>query len=146
MANKNNYRQWIMLALLLVLTGLPLFVFAAGEISEKLVPCGQTVGLEGGDPALQHPCGYQDFLMLLKKVFDYLVKFAVPLAAGVIVIGGAKMMLAGTNDSDRSQAKKNIWMAVWGLVIVLASYLIVKLVFTTLVKLDSPYFPSNFKN
>lgn len=145
MARRNNYRQLVMLALLLVLTSLPVFVFAqtSEPNSANLVPCGQTV-IEGGKPIIKNPCGYQHFLQLMVNVFVYLTKYiAVPLAAGVIVIGGAIMMTAGTNDSKRAQAKKIIWMAVWGLVIVLASYLIVKLVFTTLVK--TKYIPPNFK-
>ena len=70
--------------------------------------------------------------------------FAIPLATATIVIGGVIMMMAGTNDSKRSQAKKIIWMAVWGLVIVLASYLIVKLVFDFLV--EPSFVPINFRN
>ena len=151
MANKNNLKHWGIIALMLVVMSLPIFVSAVDTVGlpggltgpvapssfRGLVPCGQ----KGADP-----CGYQYFLELITRIFDYLVIFAVPLAGGVIAVGGAIMMTAGTNDSKRSQAKKIIWMAVWGLVIVLASYLIVKLVFTTLVKPDSPYFPSNFKN
>ena len=148
MAIKNNYQQWVMLALLLVLTSWPFLVLAVdtvglpggsagppSSLADKLVPCGTV-----NNPK---PCGYNDFLELIKRVFDYLVMFAVPLAAGVIVIGGAKMMMSGTNASERSKAISIIKMAVWGLVIVLASYLIVKLVFTTLVKPD--VIPSNFK-
>ena len=71
------------------------------------------------------------------------MKFAIPLAVGVIVIGGVIMMTAGTNEGKRSEAKKIIQMAVWGLVIVLASYLIVKVVFDFLVKPES--IPDNFK-
>ena len=147
MANKNNDRRWLVFALLFLSVAVPAyaqslppessFVGPPSSLVNDLVPCGTT-----NNP---QPCGYNDFLNLIERVFDYLVIFAVPLAAGVIVVGGAIMMTAGTNDSKRSQAKKIIWMAIWGLVIVLASYLIVKLVFTTLVKSDSPYYPSNFK-
>lgn len=129
MANRNNWRALLVLILVLLPT------FALGVESANLVPCGTTNNTQ--------PCGYNDFLNLIKRVFDYLVIFAVPLAAGVIAVGGAIMMTAGTNDSKRSQAKKIIWMAVWGLVIVLASYLIVKLVFTSLVKPNE--IPDNFR-
>ncbi len=136
------------MALALILVSLPLFVSAVDTVGlpggltgpvapssfRGLVPCGQ----KDADP-----CGYQYFLELIKRVFDYLVIFAVPLAAGVIAVGGAVMMTAGTNDSKRSQAKSIIWMAIWGLVIVLASFLIVKLVFTTLV--EPSVIPNNFK-
>ena len=132
MANRNNWRPLLILVFIL----LPVFVFAqqTEPNSANLVPCGQKGAIE---------CGYNELLELITRIFDYLVIFAVPLAAGVIAVGGAIMMTAGTNDSKRSQAKKIIWMAVWGLVVVLASYLIVKLVFTTLVK--PSVIPDNFR-
>ena len=145
MVNRNNLKLIGINLLLLLFIAVPVyaqllpplsdFVGPPSSLVNDLVPCDTT-----NNP---QPCGYQDFLNLIKRVFDYLVIFAVPLAAGVIVVGGAIMMTAGTNDSKRSQAKKIIWMAVWGLVIVLAAYLIVKLVFTTLVKPD--IIPSNFQ-
>jgi hypothetical protein len=136
MVNKNNnWNRWGMIIFLLVLINLPLFVLAAEPILAP--PCGQNGGTD---------CGYQDFLQLIVNVFNYLTKYiAIPLATATIVIGGVIMITAGTNDSKRSQAKKIIWMAVWGLVIVLASWLIVKLVFDSLVPKTSPYFPSDFK-
>ncbi|MEK7621931.1 MAG: pilin [Patescibacteria group bacterium] len=95
-------------------------------------------------PSCGLDCGYSDFLLLITNVFDYLVLvLAIPLAVGVIAFGGFKMMTAGTNSGEREQAKKIIWMAVWGLIIVLASYLIVKAVFHFLV--DPKVIPDNFK-
>ena len=126
-----------MVILFLVLINLPLFALAqqSDPNSANLVPCGQAGAID---------CGYQELLQLIVNVFNYLTKYiAIPLAAGVIVIGGVIMMTAGTNDSKRSQAKKIIWMAVWGLVIVLASWLIVKQVFSSLV--DPNFTPSDFK-
>ena len=126
-----------MVILFLVLINLPLFALAqqSDPNSANLVPCGQAGAID---------CGYQELLQLIVNVFDYLTKFAIPLAAGVIVVGGVIMMTAGTNDSKRSQAKKIIWMAVWGLVIVLASWLIVKQIFSSLV--DSNFTPDSFKD
>lgn len=137
MANKNN--KWCRCGValfLLILISLPIFVLAqqTEPDSENLVPCGQRGSID---------CGYKEFLILIENIFDYLVRFAVPLAGGVIVVGGVIMMTAGTNDGKRSEAKKIIWMAVWGLIIVLASYLIVKLVFTSLV--EPTEIPPNFK-
>ena len=136
MANKHNYRRWGMFVLLMILMCLPIFVFAqqAEPDSANLVPCGQKGAIE---------CGYKEFLELITRVFDYLVMFAVPLAGAVIVVGGAIMMTAGTNASKRAQANKIIWMAVWGLIIVLASYLIVKAVFSFLV--EPMIIPDSFK-
>lgn len=126
-----------MTILFLVLINLPLFALA----EPVLVPCGQSV-----NGKIEHPCGYQSFLQLIVNVFNYLTKYiAIPLATATIVIGGVIMMTAGTNDGKRSEAKKIIWMAVWGLIIVLASWLIVKLVFDSLVPKTSPYFPPDFK-
>ena len=146
MGSKNNYYRWGMIVFLFFMISLPFFITYAQETeSANLVPCGQSVKDASGKVTIPNPCGYQDFLELLKRVFDYLVTYiAVPLAAGTIVVGGAIMMTAGTNDSKRSQAKKIIWAAVRGLVIVLASYLIVKLVFDFLV--EPSFVPTNFRN
>ncbi|MFH1170099.1 MAG: pilin [Candidatus Vogelbacteria bacterium] len=139
MANKkNNWPKWGMTILFLVLINLPLFAFgqASDPNSANLVPCGQAGAID---------CGYQEFLQLIVNVFDYLTKYiAIPLATATIVIGGVIMMTAGTNDSKRSEAKKIIWMAVWGLVIVLASWLIVKQVFSSLV--DPNFTPDSFRD
>ena len=152
MVNKNNLKLLGINLLLLLFIAVPVYAqllppppndfVGPPSPPPSLVPCGQTL-IENGKSVIRYPCGYNDFLELIKRIFDYLVIFAVPLAAGVIAVGGAVMMTAGTNDSKRSQAKKIIWMAIWGLVVVLASYLIVKLVFTTLVK--TKVIPDNFK-
>ena len=144
MANKINYRRWGIFILSFTLMSLPLFVsYAQNAVSENLIPCGQSVRGADGKMSITNPCDYNDFLLLIKKVFDFLaVKIAVPLAAATIVIGGAIMMMAGSNSGKRDQAKKIIWAAVWGLVIVMTSVLIVKLIFDTLVDPNSGYTPN----
>ena len=142
MANKHNYRQWGVILLFLVIMTVPLLVQAEAK-SENLVPCGQSKREANGVLTIANPCDYNDFLELIKRVFDYLVLFAIPLAVAVISFGGFKMLTAGTNAGERTQANKMIWMAVWGLIIVLGSYLIVKMVFSFLV--DPTVIPDNFK-
>ena len=100
---------------------------------DGLVPCGRTG---------QDPCNYNSFLLLIGKIFGYLTAIAVPLATAVIVYGGVMMVTAGSNDSKRSQAKGIISKAVWGLVITLAAYVIVKTIYGQLV--DTTAFPLLF--
>ena len=98
-----------------------------------LVPCD-------GSEAL--PCNYNAFILLIGKIFGYLTAIAVPFATAVIVYGGVMMVTAGSNDSKRSTAKGIIWKAVWGLVITLAAYVIVKTIYSQLV--DTAKFPLLF--
>ena len=149
MANKINYRRWGMTLLLVMLMSLPFLTFAVDTEtkSANLVPCGQTV-IEGGKSIIKNPCGYTHLLQLISNVFDYLVNISFIIATVAIVIGGAIMMTAGSNSGKREEAKKIIWAAVWGLVIVFASFLIVKLVFDTLVDPDPEkgYVPVDFRD
>lgn len=140
----SKFKSWGVILLLLGVMSLPFFALAVDTQtkSENLVPCGQTV-IEGGKSVIKNPCGYVHFLQLIKNVFDYLVKISIIIATATIVIGGAIMMTAGSDSGKRSQAKKIIWAAVWGLVIVMASFLIVKLVFQTLVKTNE--IPTDFQ-
>lgn len=86
-------------------------------------------------------CDYQQFILLIGKVFQFLtLELAVPLAAVAIVYGGIIMITAGTNEGKRSQAKSIIGYAVWGLVLALAAWLIVRTIMTEL-GVKAPFLP-----
>src|SRR3989344_3729363 len=82
--------------------------------AEVLVPCTDN-------------CNYEQFILLIGKVFQFLtLDLAVPLATAAIVYGGIVLVTAGANEGKRSQAKGIIGYAVWGLVLALAAWLIVR--------------------
>ncbi|MEK7552957.1 MAG: hypothetical protein AAB505_02510 [Patescibacteria group bacterium] len=96
---------------------------AEGGLLPELVPCkGKT------------QCDYNSFLLLVKNIFDFVTLIAAPLATLGIVWGGVLMVLGANNAAKRSQAISMIWTSVIGLVIVLASYLIVHTILGALVK------------
>ncbi len=74
-------------------------------------------------------------------MFQYLLLIAVPIATTAIVYGGIIMITSGTNEGKRSQAKSIIGFAVWGLVLALASYLIIKTIVVALVP-DQSFWPA----
>ncbi|MEK7208693.1 MAG: pilin [Patescibacteria group bacterium] len=103
-----------------------------------LVPeCGQK-SPPGSPPRV---CGYQDFLQLIGNLFNYLVLIATPLATAMIVWGGVVLVTAGTNEGKRSQAKSIIGSAIWGLVLTLAAWLIVRTIMVGLIGEQSPFLP-----
>lgn len=103
-------------------------VFAA----EGLVPCTDN-------------CNYEQFILLVGKVFQFLtIDLAVPLATAAIVYGGIVLITAGANEGKRSQAKSIIGYAVWGLVLALASWLIVRTIMTGL-GVETPFLPDFFQ-
>src|SRR3989344_4254726 len=111
-----------------------LFGVVAFAQDKRLVPCDTRINSE--------KCDYNAFILLIGKIFGYLTMIAVPLATAVIVYGGGMMVTAGGNDGKRSEAKKVISKAVWGLVITLAAYVIVKTIYGELV--DTKTFPLIF--
>ncbi|MEK7585033.1 MAG: hypothetical protein AAB455_00755 [Patescibacteria group bacterium] len=104
-----------------------LIAFAA-ESGTVGIPCGVAV-----NGVIENPCDYADFLILIGNIFRYLTLVAVPLATAAIVYGGVLMVISAGNDGKRSEAKGIIKTAITGLVIILASYLIVKTIFNALV-------------
>lgn len=101
-----------------------------------LIPC---------DGTSAKPCDYNAFILLIGKVFQFLtIDIAVPLATAAIVYGGIIMITAGTNETKRSQAKSIIGFAVWGLVLALAAYLIIKTIMVGL-GVQAPFLPDFFQ-
>lgn len=60
----------------------------------------------------------------LSWLFKFMLAAAAFLAVIQIVIGGIQMIIGGASESQRTGAKARIWDAVWGLLLALASWLI----------------------
>ncbi|MBI4136185.1 MAG: hypothetical protein HY481_01375 [Candidatus Vogelbacteria bacterium] len=90
-------------------------------------------------------CGYEDFILLIGNVFQFLtIDLAVPLATAAIVYGGIVLVVSGTNEGKRTQAKDIIKYAVWGLVLALASWLIIRTIMVGL-GVETPFLPDFFQ-
>lgn len=83
-----------------------------------LVPCGD----QGGLP----PCEVVHIFTLIANIVKFLLfTVAVPLCALAITYGGIKMAMYSTNPGAKEEGKKIIINAAIGLLVALASYLIV---------------------
>ena len=97
------------------LLAMPLFV---GAQTTGLVPCGA----QGGLPT----CGVVHVFALIINIVKFLLfTVAVPLCALAITYGGIKIAMYSTNPGAKEEGKKIIINAAIGLLVALASYLIV---------------------
>src|SRR3989344_673412 len=80
------------------------------------VTCNEAVG----------GCGFEDIEKIFVNILKYLFIIAIPIAVGMIVFGAVQMVISGGSPEKAKQGKDTMVKAVIGLVIVLASFLIVK--------------------
>lgn len=99
--------------LVFILLTLPLVTLAQG-----IVPC------DGPD------CGFEDLMVLASKVVDFLVLISIPLAAIAFAWAGFMYMSSGGDPGKISRAHGIFLKVGIGLILVLGSYLIVKLIFS----------------
>src|SRR3989344_6330028 len=76
----------------------------------------------------------------LTWVFRFVLALAGFLAVMMIVIGGVEYIISGANESMRGEAKKRIENAIWGLVMALASYLVLYTINPSLVDFNDNCF------
>ncbi len=125
-----KYYSFLILA---IFVGLSIFSFAAAQTS-TLIPCSidnafidctfsKIFGINNGNQP-----------SLFSKVYNFAVfDLAVPLATLSIVVGGVMYATSSLDSGKRATAKKVITYAVMGLIITLASYLIIKTIVNGLV-------------
>jgi len=78
-------------------------------------------------------CGFTDLIQLINNIIDYLIKLAIPVAAGVFAYAGFLLMTTAVADK-KSEAKKMIQKVFIGLAIVLAAWLITNTLTNVLIK------------
>ena len=92
---------------------IPVFSFAAG-----LVPCGNT-----GQPA----CDFNGFMTLINTVIRFILfDLVVPIAAIMFFYAGFLMVTSGGSAESKTKAKGIFTNAVFGLVIAVAAWLIIR--------------------
>lgn len=126
-----------------VFSGLIIFSFLAFATTvafpslvsaESLIPCdgGPTDG-----------CDFNDLMALVNNVINFLIfDLALPIAAVVIAYAGFLFLTSGDEPGKRTKAKKMLVNIVIGLVLALASWLIVQTILMSL-GYDGPLFLSN---
>lgn len=113
--------------LFLAMLVLPISVFATAA-TVGLVPCGS-----GNLPT----CTVAHIFELIARIVRFLLfTVAVPLCALAITYGGIKIAMYSTNPGAKDEGKKIVINAGIGLLVALASYLIVDTILSTFAEKD----------
>jgi hypothetical protein len=101
------------------------------DAGEGLVPCGDEVvkDSKGAAISVKNPCGFDHFLILVNRAITFaLFGLVLPICAIMFAYSGFLMVTSGGETSARTKAKKIFTNVAIGLIIAIASWLIVKLV------------------
>ena len=83
-----------------------------------LIPC------DGGPT---DPCGFEDAILLVDSLIDFLIfKLAIPIATVVIVWAGWIFLTKGNTPDSRKKAGGMMWNVIKGLALALAAWIIVE--------------------
>ncbi|OGZ62525.1 MAG: hypothetical protein A3C58_01915 [Candidatus Staskawiczbacteria bacterium RIFCSPHIGHO2_02_FULL_34_10] len=97
-------------------------------INQKLglVPCGNAVNASSG-PACR--CELTHLFVLIVNVYNFIILYiATPLAGLLIVIGGVLLLVSAGNPGLASMAKRIIWGAIIGVLLIFGAWLIINIV------------------
>ncbi len=94
----------------------PIIVQAQNGI---IPPCGQ----RDSAGKFQPECGFDDLVILVNNIIDYLIMIAIPISASVFAWAGFKLMTTGVVD-QRGEAKTMMKKVAIGLAIMLSAWLI----------------------
>lgn len=121
--------------LILLAIAIPAVSLAQQAGSAKLIPCSiENAFTECTFEKLFGIYGGQND-SLFGRVYNFLIfKLAVPVATIAILVAGIMMATSQNDPGKRSKAKTILQYAVVGLIITLASYLIIKTIVNTLVE------------
>ena len=98
---------------------LPLLSFAGG-----LIPC---------DGSTASPCDFNALMKLIDNVIQFILfKLALPVAALMFFYAGFKLVTSGGSTEARGKAKSIFTSTVFGLVIAVGAWIIVKTILTIL--------------
>jgi len=114
----------IILLITIIFSSTTGLAFAQKYTGGGLVPCGY-----GDKPA----CDFEALIKMVNIIIDFAIFWlALPIAAIVFAYVGFLLLFHGSEEGKRSQAKHIAWNVVFGLVIALAAWLIVKSILVAL--------------
>ncbi len=117
---KSKIKKIILVAVVLLLVAQPAFA--------DIVFCGKRTNNPGTPGNESQMCTVQDLFVLAYVIVNYLVSMAGLVAVVFIVWGGLQMLTARGDPAKSGDAKKTIWNAILGLVLILLTFLIVSYV------------------
>lgn len=92
------------------------------EFLKGIVPCGTTYA-----PA---PCTVCHFYKLIQNIINFLLLMSTSLVTLMAVYIGFLFLFSGGSPQKITDAKGKLWLLVWGLVWVLASWLVLNTIIT----------------
>lgn len=123
---KIYFKKFIVFVAIISIYILPIISFAVLGVDERIVTCG---AVDGSQPE----CNFVELLRTANNIITFLIKFiATPLAAIIFAYAGFLLLFSGGNSSKMTEAKKIMLNMLIGYVIVLASWIIVKTILSTL--------------
>jgi hypothetical protein len=117
---KNNRRLKIFL-LTVFLISFPLLALA-GYYDDSLVPCG----------VKDKWCTLCDFVLLAKKIFEFLLKVSLAFSILIGAIVGILYVISAGSEKQITNAKNGFKLSLWGFALCLFSWLLVNLVAKTM--------------
>ena len=113
-------------AVLLAVCLLPVFTRAAQDTTAGNT--GITYQCQNGE------CDFNDLILATKKVVDFGTTFALEFSVVVLAYAGFKYMQSGDKPAERTEANKMLTKVVVGIVVILAAWLAVHLITTSLLQ------------
>ncbi|HEY4509124.1 MAG TPA: hypothetical protein VJC13_02475 [Candidatus Paceibacterota bacterium] len=111
---------------------LPIFVHA--DVSKTSGNTGITY--ECGDGPTAGDCSFQDLVAATKNVTNFGAKFAISFSVVILALVGGRYMFYADNAGERKKTHAMLTSVVIGIVVILAAWLIVTLITTSLLKPD----------
>lgn len=121
----NKYKIIAMILPSLVL--LPVFVFAACNPNLGFIPC---------DGSAECPCNFEKITILINNIITKFLQLSSVVAAITFSIAGGKMLMNPENPGERAKAIDMFKKTVYGLIIVLSAWIIIKTVVSYFVNPD----------
>ncbi len=104
-----------------------------GSPSGGLVPdCGYNIKTISNDEGTGRMCGLADIITLIQNIIEYIFILVLPIVAIVFAYVGYLYLTSGGNTAKHTQAKQAMTNLGIGILIILAAWLIIKSVLTTL--------------
>lgn len=116
MKHISNFKKIYILFIFLILILLPMVEVLGSEEYKLLAPIPMT---PGGEP--EESVNFDNYI---KGIYNLAIGIAIILAVIAITIGGLQYITT-PSESGKSKAKETIYMALFGLLIALASWLII---------------------
>ena len=121
----DSYKKIILFLFITFILVTP-FIYLQAQAPLVNSSCGQ---ISGGK--LNKECDFQDFLDLVNRILNWIIIISVPVATGVIAWAGFLYMTTGIAET-KNKAKEILKKVFWGLIFILAAWIIVKTIISAL--------------